>query len=109
MTDSPMARLGTGDSTTRGKFIAGRRRDMVQFIVEADEKAADHPQPQRCTGTALRHRSVGAAEPDARPRCAVVGRWHHHRRGQGNARAVEDGSPRVCRRPRRMGTALGGE
>ena len=40
MTDSPMARLGTGDSTTRGKFIAGRRRDMVQFMVEADEKAA---------------------------------------------------------------------
>ena len=40
MTDSPMARLGTGDSTTRGKFIAGRRRDMVRFMVEADEMAA---------------------------------------------------------------------
>ena len=35
-----MARLGTGDSPTRGKFIAGRRRDMVRFMLEADEKAA---------------------------------------------------------------------
>ena len=43
MTDSPMARLGTGDSTTRGKFIAGRRRDMVRFMLEADEKAAVYP------------------------------------------------------------------
>ena len=39
MTGSPMARLGTSDSTTRGKFIAERRRYMVQWMLEADEKA----------------------------------------------------------------------
>ena len=39
MTGSPMARLGTSDSTTRGRFIAERRRYMVQWILEADEKA----------------------------------------------------------------------
>ena len=39
MTGSPMARLGTSDSTTRGRFIAERRRYMVQWMLEADEKA----------------------------------------------------------------------
>ena len=39
MTSSPMARLGTSDSTTRGRFIAERRRYMVQWMLEADEKA----------------------------------------------------------------------
>ena len=39
MTDSPMARLGTSDSTTRGRFIAERRRYMVQWMLEVDEKA----------------------------------------------------------------------
>ena len=40
MTGSPMARLGTSDSTTRGKFIAERRRCMVQVMLEADEAVA---------------------------------------------------------------------
>ena len=39
MTGSPMARLGTSDSTTRGRFIAERRRYMVQWMLEVDEKA----------------------------------------------------------------------
>ena len=39
MTGSPMARLGTSDSTTRGRFIAERRRYMVQWMLEADEVA----------------------------------------------------------------------
>ena len=39
MTSSPMARLGTSDSTTRGRFIAERRRYMVQWMLEVDEKA----------------------------------------------------------------------
>ena len=39
MTGSPMARVGTSDSTTRGKFIAERRRYMVQWMLEADEKS----------------------------------------------------------------------
>ena len=40
MTGSPMVRLGTSDSTTRGRFIAERRRYMVQWMLEADESAA---------------------------------------------------------------------
>ena len=39
MTGSPMVRLGTSDSTTRGRFIAERRRYMVQWMLEVDEKA----------------------------------------------------------------------
>ena len=39
MTSSPMVRLGTSDSTTRGRFIAERRRYMVQWMLEVDEKA----------------------------------------------------------------------
>ena len=39
MTGSPMVRFGTSDSTTRGRFIAERRRYMVQWMLEVDEKA----------------------------------------------------------------------
>ena len=104
MTDSPMARLGTSDLITRSKFIAGRRRDMVQFMLAADESAAARRTTRSRSGASAPLSGIEALvlQNPTRALATLVS-------DTGITTAEEDGFPRVCRHPRRMSTALGGE